>query len=129
MRYLTTSSVARLNAIEIGPNLLADEGLLDSAVARPQQSVGGEDAYPDIHTKGAALLESLTKNHPFIDGNKRTASLATAWFYGLNGWWLNASQDELIRLVLDVAEGTLTGADAIAVRLMPLAEEMTITEY
>lgn len=128
MRYLTAKAVARMNEIEIGPRLLADPGLLESAVARPRQTVGGDDAYPDIHTKAAALFESLCLNHPFVDGNKRTATLAVAWFYGLNGWWLSATQDQLIQLALDVVEGRLRNVEPIADRLSQLAKELPVIE-
>jgi death-on-curing protein len=97
---------------------------LESAVSRPQQSVGGEDAYADIHSKAAALFESLVRNHPFIDGNKRTAVLAVAWFYAINGWWLMSTQDDLVQIALDVAEGRLKGVDAIAERLQQLSKEL-----
>jgi death-on-curing protein len=64
---------------------LRDRGLLESAVARPFQSAFGEDAYPSIHEKAAALFHSLIANHPFSDGNKRTAVLALADFILANG--------------------------------------------
>ncbi len=64
---------------------VSDEGLLQSAIARPQTSVMGEDAYPTLWDKAAALLHSLARNHAFVDGNKRTA-WASAWaFLRLNG--------------------------------------------
>lgn len=128
MRYLTAAAVARINQLEVGSNLLADEALLESAVARPRQSVGGEDAYPDIHTKAGALLESLCRNHPFIDGNKRTAVLAVSLFYGLNGRWVRATQEELVQIALDVAEGRLRGAEPIAERLSTLVAELPVIE-
>jgi death-on-curing protein len=76
VRYLTASEVMLVNEQEVGPELLADFGLLEAAVLRPQQSVFGSDAYPDMHTKAAAMMHSLIRNHAFIDGNKRTAVLA-----------------------------------------------------
>ena len=94
MRYVTAGEVVAINEAEIGPGLLADFGLLESAVLRAQQSVFGADAYPDIHSKAAALLHSLIRNHPFIDGNKRTAVLSVLVFYELNGYWVEAEQDE-----------------------------------
>nr|WP_156889953.1 type II toxin-antitoxin system death-on-curing family toxin [Planococcus lenghuensis] len=62
-----------------------DHALLDSALKRPQQSVFGEDAYPTLHLKAAALLESLAQNHAFHNANKRTALVCTAVFYRYNG--------------------------------------------
>ena len=67
------------------PLVVRDEGLLQSAVARPQASAFGLDAYPDDWGKAAALLQSLTVNHPFVDGNKRTAWQSAYVFLGLNG--------------------------------------------
>lgn len=85
MRYPTASEVIEINSLEVGANLLSDFGRLESAVLRPQTTAGGEDAYADIHTKAAALLHSLVRNHPFVDGNKRTGVLAVAYFFRLNG--------------------------------------------
>lgn len=107
MRYLTASEVVLVNSQEIGPDLLADFGLLEAAVLRPQQSVFGSDAYPDIHTKAAAMMHSLTRNHPFVDGNKRTGVLSVILFYNLNGHSVEAEQEDVIALALDVAEGQI----------------------
>ena len=113
MRYLTTSEVMRINEAEIGQDLLADFGLLEGAVLRPQQTAFGSDAYPDIHTKAAAMLQSLIRNHPFIDGNKRTAVLSMIVFYNLNGHALEIDQGQLVALAIDVAEGQID-VEAIA---------------
>jgi death-on-curing protein len=86
MRYLTTGEVIRISEIEVGEDVLADFGLLDAAVQRPQQSAFGTDAYADIHHKAAAMLHSIARNHPFVDGNKRVAAAAALVFYDLNGW-------------------------------------------
>lgn len=90
-----------INEAEIGP----DFGLLEAAVLRPQQTVFGSDAYPDLHTKAAAMLHSLIRNHPFVDGNKRTAILSMIVFYNLNGHAIEVSEEELVALALDAAEG------------------------
>lgn len=116
MRYLTASDVAGFNEDEVGEDLLADFGLLESAVLRPQTSVGGQDAYRDIHEKAAALMQSLIRNHAFVDGNKRTASLAVVVFYGLNGYEFIAEDGDLVALALDIAEG-LISLDQIAAML------------
>jgi death on curing protein len=112
--YLTPDDVIRLNERQVGPGALRDRFLLVSAVERPQASAFGEDAYPDIHTKAAALLQSLAGNHPFVDGNKRTAFLAVIVFYSLNGWLLQAEDVEIIHLVIDVAIGQLADVELIA---------------
>jgi len=89
------------------PPEVRDIGILEGAVARARASVYGEDAYPDLGDKAAALLHSLARNHPFVDGNKRTALLATLVFYGLNGWEPVAGDAEWISVVLDAAEGQI----------------------
>ncbi len=96
--------------------VVRDYGLLESALARPQATVFGEDAYPDIHLKAAALLQSLTCNHGLIDRNKRTALAATLLFYALNGYRLTSTPDAY-DLMIDVASGTISDAHEIARRL------------
>ncbi|MEK3718728.1 MULTISPECIES: type II toxin-antitoxin system death-on-curing family toxin [unclassified Paenibacillus] len=82
-----------------------DHGLLESAVHRPQQSIFGEDAYPSIFDKAAALLESLVKNHCFHNGNKRTAYLVTKSFLILNGYHLRMQRGFAVEFVVDIAKG------------------------
>ncbi len=82
-----------------------DYGLLESALARPRATAFGEDAYPDIHHKAAALLHSLATNHALIDGSKRLALAATLAFYGTNGLRLTITNDEAYTLVMRVAAG------------------------
>lgn len=103
------------------PAEVGDYGLLESALARPRASVFGEDAYPSIHEKAAALLESLVGNHALIDGNKRVGWVATRLFYGLNGYTISATDDEKFDLVIDVVTGVLDTVAKIAHRLAALA--------
>lgn len=91
-----------------------DLGLLESALARPRASAHGEDAYPTIHDKAAALLHSLARNHGLVDGNKRLALAGTIAFYGMNGMRITFSNDEVYDLVIDVAAGRLDDVPAIA---------------
>lgn len=99
------------------PPPIRDVGLLESAVARPRASAFGEDAYPDLWTKAAALLHSIVKNHALVDGNKRLGWLATAVFLDLNGVDIaTASNDDVYDLVIDVA-GSDRPVDHIATRL------------
>ena len=105
MRYLTAAEVATINESEVGPNLLRDFGLLESAVMRPQQSIFGEDAYPDVVSKAAALFHSLCRNHPFLDGNKRTAVIALVMFLEMNGYAITMEQGEMVGFTVDTAEG------------------------
>lgn len=100
-----------------GEVLVRDHGLLASAAARPQTTVFGEDAYPTLHTKAAALMHSLACNHPLVDGNKRLAWLATYVFLDINGDPPQAGDDEVVELVLAVADGTLRDVEKIAERL------------
>ncbi|MEA3377124.1 MAG: type II toxin-antitoxin system death-on-curing family toxin [Chloroflexota bacterium] len=85
----------RLIQLTGGSSGLRDPGLLESAVPRPQASFDGEELYPDLWTKAAALMQSLIKNHPFVIGNKRTAVTATGVFLELNHHRLTASNMDL----------------------------------
>ena len=99
------------------PPPIRDFGLLGSAAARPQTSVFGEDAYPDLITKAAALLQSIVNNHALVDGNKRLGWLATAVFLELNGVGASdASNDDVYDLVVWVAS-TNPDLDDITTRL------------
>ncbi len=84
MRYLTAEQVLFLHARLIeetgGSHGIRDVGLLQSAVARPRATFEGEDLYPDVCSKAAALMHSLINNHPFVDGNKRTGTAALKSF-------------------------------------------------
>ena len=103
------------------PPPVRDIGLLGSAAARPQTSVFLEDAYPDVWTKAAALLQSIVKNHALVDGNKRLGWLATATFLELNGVGVtHISNDAVYDFVIEVAAGSLE-VDVIADRLRSLA--------
>lgn len=82
-----------------------DHGLLESAVHRPQQSIFGEDAYPTLFDKAAALLDSLVKNHCFHNGNKRTAYLVTKSFLLLNGYHFRMERKLAVEFVVDIAKG------------------------
>jgi death-on-curing protein len=108
VRYLTVEEVLEINAEVMGGcHALRDQGLLESAVARPQASAFGSDAYPDVVSKAAALLHSLVLNHAFIDGNKRTAILATLVFLDLNGYVIRWDQREALDFVLRLVEHKL----------------------
>ena len=105
--YLNVTQVLALHKRSLerygGSDGVRDMRLLDSAVFRPMQSAFGEDAYPDLFQKAAALLEGLAKNHPFFDGNKRTAFVATATFLGVNGYSLKCDRVEAADFVLQIA--------------------------
>jgi death on curing protein len=100
----------------LGPDhVVRDYGLLEAALARPQATVLGEDAYPTLDPKAAALLHSLARNHVLLDGNERLALAALITIYGLNGRRLTLTNDEASDLVMKVASGQLDTVDNIAV--------------
>lgn len=99
--YLTTNQVITINTLQIhlySPKEqqgVKSPALLDSAINRPMQSVFGEDAYPSIYEKAAALFESIAKNHAFHNANKRTALASLIIFLKLNGYeWIMGIDEE-----------------------------------
>lgn len=103
------------------PPPLRDAGLLGSAIARPQTTIGGRDAYRTIWLKAAALLQSIVNNHALVDGNKRLGWLATAVFLELNDATVaGAANDDVYDLVITAAS-TKTTLEDIASRLQALA--------
>ena len=86
---------------------LRDEGLLESAVYRPQASFGGQDLYPDLFSKAAALGHSIISNHPFVDGNKRIGFEAMRLMLRLNGYDVHASLEAKFDFVMEIAKGKL----------------------
>ena len=123
MKYLTVQEVLELAEVACGtqPIAVRDLGLLDSAVHRPRSQMFGMEAYPDLLEKAAALLHSLVVNHPFVDGNKRTAWMCTAVFLDVNGIEvLDIDQDEAFKLVLSIACGAIDDVADIARRLRGL---------
>ena len=94
-----------------------DLGLLEAAVARPQASAFGDDAYSSVHQKAGALLHSLVRNDALVDGNKRLGLATVISFYGMNGLRLTFSNDEAYELVMAVAAGDLDDVASIAEQL------------
>jgi death-on-curing protein len=89
-------------------------GLLESAAARPRATFGGEDLYPDLFAKAAALMDSLIRNHPFVDGNERVGIAAAGLFLRRDGRRLTASNAELERFTLRVTEAHVAVAEIAA---------------
>ena len=115
VEYLDLDDLLGLvRALRTGP--VRDVGLLDSAAARPRTIVFGQEAYPTLPLKAAALLHSLGRNHPLADGNKRLGWLATVVFLDLNGAQPDLSDDAAFQLVMDVAAGA-ADVEGIAERL------------
>ena len=114
-RYLTVEQSLRIARFAVGgPIHVRDVGLLEAAVHRPRASVHGQGAYPDLFTKAAALLHSLARNHPLVDGNKRLAWLATYVFCAKNGVELDPHDDVAYDLVVAVAAGEVDDVAVIA---------------
>ena len=91
-----------------GATGLRDEGLLESALAQPQATFFGEFLHPTISDQAAAYLYHIAKNHPFMDGNKRTAFATMIAFLSMNGYDLNLSSEEAYTLVMRIAQGEMT---------------------
>lgn len=112
MRYLTLAEVIDLHSRVIeqfgGPHGVRDSGALQSAIAQPQMTFGGEDLYPTVVAKAAALAYSLVGNHPFVDGNKRIGHAALEVFLLLNGHELFADLDEAESMMLNLAAGKVS---------------------
>lgn len=108
------------HAVDDQDVVVRDAGLLDSAAHRPAAAAFGEEAYPALLEKAAALLRSLVVNHPFFDGNKRTAWLSCVTFLAINGVELRPDIDAAERLVVDVATGRDGEVGSIAGRLRAL---------
>ncbi|AKJ12848.1 phage killer protein [Streptomyces incarnatus] len=122
-RHLTVAEVTAIAEIAFGgrPPEAREPGLLASAVHRPRARMFGTAAYEDLSDQAAALLHALAANHPLVDGNKRTAWLATATFLAVNGVDLaGVDQDAAYDLVSDVASGDLGDVAVIAGRLRQL---------
>ncbi|MEW6417210.1 MAG: type II toxin-antitoxin system death-on-curing family toxin [Nitrospirota bacterium] len=117
MKYLTAEQVlfiySRLIDETGGTHGIRDLGLLQSAVSRPQATFGGKELYPDVFHKAAALMESLIKNHPFVDGNKRTAITSASIFLLRNGYSLETSQKEFEQFTLKMATKKVSFDNAV----------------
>lgn len=112
MRYLTISELVYINGkvlnndqIISGKQQIRDMALLDAAANRPAASAFGEDAYPTLNEKVAALFHSLARNHPFTDGNKRTATVAAIFMFQVNGQRVVWQPEEALTKIISVAEG------------------------
>lgn len=111
MRYPTLDEVLTLHQLALdahgGSTGVRDPGSLQSALAVPRQTMFGEELYPEIADKSAILLYLLTQNHPFVDGNKRTALSTCFWFLESNGHTLDVESDALYQFTLNIAKGQL----------------------
>jgi death-on-curing protein len=114
MRFLTVAEVLetyqRVMAQSGGLIGILDFGALESAIAQPSMTFDGNELYPSLAEKAAALGFSLIQNHPFADGNKRTGHAVMAMFLTMNGYQIEASIDEQVEIILSVASGNLPRA-------------------
>lgn len=116
--YLDLEDLVEIARRTIGDEVaVRDYGLLQSALARPRTSVFGEDAYPDLFVKAAALMHSLARSHALVDGNKRLAWTACRTFLAINAEWLAAPEDDRFHFVIAVATGDEPSLDHIAEQL------------
>ena len=111
IRYLSVKQLGALHRIQIefyqGGEGLRDPGALEAAAARPAMTFDGEDLYPEMPQKAAALMHSIVKNHPFVDGNKRVGAHAGIVFLRVNNWDLDCDSDELERVTMSLAAGQM----------------------
>jgi death on curing protein len=112
--YLDVEDLLHVAKRVLGDVEVRDIGLLESAAVRPGASAFGEDAYPTIHEKAAALIHSVARNHALVDGNKRLALAGGIAFLGVNGLRLTMSEDEAYDLIISVASGELDDVQSIA---------------
>lgn len=122
--FLDVEDVLELHAMQLelfgGGEGLRDRGLLESAVAQPQTSFGGQFAHGTLFEMAAAYLFHITSNHPFVDGNKRAGLLSALVFLDLNGVMLISGSEALYELTMAVAEGRVTKPE-VAVELERIA--------
>lgn len=106
--YLTAEEILAVHSLIVeatgGSHGLRDVGLLESIIARPKAGFGGRDLHTDLFTKVAVFAEAITNYHVFVDGNKRTAFVATARFLVINGYEITATNKEVEKTMLAVAE-------------------------
>lgn len=118
MLYLSLADLLRIAEAACESSIqVRDAGLLDAAAARPAATIYGTEVYPDIHSKAAALAQSIACNHALVDGNKRLALASIIVFYSINGYKLTLSNTEAYELIIDIATGKLREINEIAMIL------------
>lgn len=126
--FLDVEDVIEIHGIQLevygGSAGLRDQGLLESAVAQPRSSFGGQLAHDGLFAMAAAYLFHIVKNHPFVDGNKRAGMLAAVVFLDVNGISIDRPSEALYELTMGVAEGRIDKA-AAATELERIARHPT----
>lgn len=125
MIYLDVEDLLHVAERTLSTVEIRDLGLLEAAVARPQASAFGEDAYPSTLEKTAALIHSVARNHALVDGNKRLALAGGIAFLGVNGLRLTMSNNEAYDLIISIATGQLDDVKGIAAVLHVHTEART----
>ncbi len=125
MKLLDLDALLHIARRTLGNVEVRDLGLLESAAARPSTRAFGQDAYPTLHAKAAALVHSVARNHALVDGNKRLALASLMAILGMNGERLTLDDDGAHDLIIDVASGVLDEVDQIARRLDDATEPAT----
>jgi death-on-curing protein len=106
--YLDASDLLVLAAAVTGGDLVVrDLGLLDSAAHRPRATVLGVEAYDTLWLKAAALLDSVVRTRPLAEGNWRLGWVAAVTMCDMNGWWIDADEDEALEIVREVGRGNV----------------------
>ena len=108
--YLTKEQVIKIHKTQLelfgGLDGIRDEGLLESSLAAPQAGYGAVRFFPDVRQAAGVLTYSLIKNHPFVDGNKRTAAISGRVFLKMNDWNFQPTDNEFYDMVIGMAAGT-----------------------
>ena len=113
--YLDASDLLVLAAAVTGGDLVVrDLGLLDSAAHRPRATVLGVEAYDTLWLKAAALLDSIVRTRPLVEGNWRLGWVAAVTLCDMNGWWIDADEDEALEIVREVGRGNVEVTDMAA---------------
>lgn len=116
-RYVTRQEAHAVIRAVLGAGPVAvirDHVLLESALGRPAATLFGRDAYPDVYNKAAALLHSVLRNHPLLDGNKRTGWVLCVLFFELNGYEERYDEEAMFDVIVEVAAGRLEEVGDIA---------------